>query len=97
MDMWSNKQKRPYMAVTGHWLEAKLVTTPFGPQYKLTLRTDLIGFLCVPGHHDGQHLATAFLHVIDRIRITHKVCLHAHISLSNIFVAWLGYSGQRTK
>ncbi|KAJ7479793.1 hypothetical protein FB451DRAFT_994573, partial [Mycena latifolia] len=20
MDMWSDKQKRPYMAVTGHWL-----------------------------------------------------------------------------
>lgn len=61
------------MAVTGHWLQAKLIETPSGPQWKLTLRTDLLGFLRVPGHHDGEHLATAFLHIIDRINIARKV------------------------
>jgi hypothetical protein len=75
MDLWSDKQKTPFMAATGHWLQATLIDTPAGPQYILTLRTDLIGFLRVPGHHDGEHLATAFLHIIDRIDLASKVCL----------------------
>jgi hypothetical protein len=33
----------------------------------------LIGFIHLPGHHDGEHLAHAFLHVIDRIRAAKKV------------------------
>lgn len=73
MDMWSDKQKKPHMAVTGHWLQAKLIATPSGPQYTLTLRTDLIGFMRVSGHHDGEHLAAAFIYIIDRIGIAHKV------------------------
>ena len=87
MDLWTDMQKKPHMAVTGHWLQAQLVTTPFGPQYKLTLRTDLIGFMRVPGHHDGEHLAAAFVYIIDRIRITHKVrsLLYSTVTLLNIF------------
>ncbi|KAF7333764.1 HAT family dimerization domain-containing protein [Mycena venus] len=73
MDLWTDLQKIPYMVVTAHWLEAKLITTPSGPQYTLALRTDLIGFMRVPGHHTGEHLATAFLHIIDRIRIDRKL------------------------
>ncbi|KAF7326526.1 HAT family dimerization domain-containing protein [Mycena venus] len=73
MDMWTDKQKKPFMAVTTHWLQATLINTPAGPQYKLTLRTDLVGFLRVPGHHDGEHLATAFLYIIDRIDIASKL------------------------
>jgi hypothetical protein len=85
--MWTDTQKKPHMAVTGHWLQAQLVATPFGPQYKLALRTDLIGFMCVPGHHDGEHLATAFIYVIGRIRIAHKVrsLLCSTIALLNVF------------
>ncbi|KAF7328561.1 HAT family dimerization domain-containing protein [Mycena venus] len=73
MDLWTDRQKIPFMAVTAHWLEATLIDTPAGPQYILTLRTDLIGFLRVPGHHDGEHLATAFLHIIDRIDIASRL------------------------
>jgi hypothetical protein len=91
MDMWSDKQKKPFMAVTTHWLEAKLIDTPLGPQYKLTLRTDLIGFLRVPGHHDGEHLATAFLYIIDRIGIASKVCSTAcHLHFAYAFTSWVG-------
>jgi hypothetical protein len=79
MDMWSDKRLRPYMAITGHWIETQIIETPSGPQYSLHLRADLIGFIRVPGHHDGQHLAHAFLHVLDRIRITSKVsCFSQH-------------------
>jgi hypothetical protein len=96
MDLWSDKQKTPFMAVTGHWLQATLIDTPAGPQYTLTLRTDLIGFLRVPGHHDGEHLATAFLYIIDRIGIASKVCSLAHCNISSptFFLAGLGYSRQ---
>jgi hypothetical protein len=33
------------MAISGHWIEAKVVRTPSGPQYALKLRADLIGFI----------------------------------------------------
>jgi hypothetical protein len=86
------------MAVTAHWIEATLTSTPAGPQYMLTLRADLIGFLRVPGHHTGEHLSTAFLHITDRIGITSKVhsfkyTVHWLISRQ----AWMGDSRQRTK
>jgi hypothetical protein len=97
MDLWSDRQKTPFMAVTGHWLQATLIDTPAGTQYTLTLRTDLIGFLRVPGHHDGEHLATAFLYIIDRIGIASKVCSLAHCNISSptFFLAGLDYSRQR--
>lgn len=92
MDLWSDKQKTPFMAVTGHWLQATLIDTPAGPQYMLTLCTDLLGFLCVPGHHDGEHLTTAFLYIIDRIEIASKVCsrVHRNISSSHICSSSVG-------
>ncbi|KAF7372427.1 HAT family dimerization domain-containing protein [Mycena venus] len=83
MDMWTDKQKKPFMAVTTHWLQATLINTPAGPQYKLTLRTDLVGFLRVPGHHDGEHLATAFLYIIDRIDIASKISRLGWVTLDN--------------
>lgn len=82
------------MAISGHWIEAKIVQTPSGPQYALKLRADLIGFICVPGHHDGEHLAQAFMHVLDRIGITSKVI---NVQFSSRFVGllyhpvWLGH------
>jgi hypothetical protein len=67
------------MAVTAHWIEAKLKDTPDGPQYELRLRAELIGFHRVPGHHDGEHLAQAFLYVLDRLSVTDKVTLFCYL------------------
>ena len=61
------------MAVTAHWTQGELTTTPQGPQYKLDLRADLIGFHRVPGRHNGEHLACAFIYILDRIDITGNV------------------------
>lgn len=61
------------MAVTAHWIESMTQDTPHGPQHILKLRADLIGFHRVPGHHDGEHLAHAFLYVLDRVSVTQKV------------------------
>ena len=64
------------MAVTAHWIETKKVHPPNGgdPYLALSLQADLIGFHRVPGHHDGEHLAQAFLFIIDRLHIASKVC-----------------------
>lgn len=74
-DMWSDTNLSPFAAYTAHWIEGKTVQTIHGPQLTLTLRADLIGFQRVPGRHTGEHLAQAFLVVVDRLGITHKVCL----------------------
>jgi hypothetical protein len=98
MDMWSDPNKTPFMAVTAHWIEGTTQETSHGPQHILKLRANLIGFHRIPGHHDGEHLAHSFLHILDRISITWKVC-HGLICFI-IFVCltawidWLGYSQQ---
>lgn len=96
MDMWSDPNLNPFMAVTAHWIQAKTIQTPDGPQHILTLRADLIGFHRVPGRHDGEHLAHAFIFITDRIGITHKVScfLHYHYTVSEPFVAWMGNTRQ---
>ena len=73
MDMWTDPNLTPFMAVTAHWIESKKENTPNGPQYVLKLRADLVGFQRVPGRHDGKHLCHAFLCIIDRLGITQKV------------------------
>ncbi|KAK6991690.1 hypothetical protein R3P38DRAFT_3227535 [Favolaschia claudopus] len=73
MDVWTDQRLRPYMAIRGHWIETKAVPTPSGTQYALKLRSALIGFIQIPGRHDGEHLAHAFLHGIDRIKAANKL------------------------
>lgn len=74
MDLWSDPNLSPFMAVTAHWIDTKVVDTPDGPQYELQLRAELIGFHRVPVSHTGEHLAHAFLYITDRINISDKVC-----------------------
>ena len=73
MDLWSDPNRVPYMAVTSHWIEGITKETIDGPRLILKLRADLIGFQRVPGRHDGNHLAAAFIYITDRIKITDKV------------------------
>lgn len=73
--MWSDTNLSPFMAVTAHWIEDVPLHTSSGLQHQLKLRADLIGFICVPGHHDGEHLAQAFLHVLDRVGVAARVRL----------------------
>lgn len=71
--MWSDTNLTPFMAITAHWIEATPLQTAAGLQHQLKLCVDLIGFNRVPGHHNGEHLAHAFLHVLDRVRVSAKV------------------------
>lgn len=85
-DLWTDPNLSPFMAVTAHWIEAKLKETPDGPQYELKLQAELIGFHQVPGNHDGEHLAQAFLYVFDCLSITSKVCLFPYWLVSYSFL-----------
>jgi hypothetical protein len=65
MDMWSDPDRKAYMAVTAHWME--------NHQKSIRLRADLLGFVNVAGNHTGERLAKVFLFIIDRLNIDKKV------------------------
>jgi hypothetical protein len=93
MDMWSDPNLTPYMAVTAHWIETKIQQTAHGPQHILQLRADLVGFTRVPGHHSGEHLAQAFIH-INQIKILHKVYIvfrAFHSILTIQYIDWMDH------
>lgn len=82
MDLWSDPNLMPYMAVTAHWLQVKVADSVNGARHELVLRSDLVGFYSVPTRHTGEHLCTAFVTILDRIGITNKVrSLYMHNSL----------------
>jgi len=64
--MWSDPDLKPYMAITGHWMELDSLN-------KLTLRAALLGFLHVPGSHSGESLAQAFWFTIGPMKVETKV------------------------
>ncbi|KAJ3572595.1 hypothetical protein NP233_g2975 [Leucocoprinus birnbaumii] len=79
-DIWTDPIMSPFLAITAHWIETKTTLTPNGPHHKLYLRADLAGFLYLPGHHTGKHIANAFLSVLDRLDIALKI---GSITLNN--------------
>jgi len=76
MDAWTDFNMKSYMAVTAHWLQKASLQPSESLQPKLTLRSDLIGFIHIPGSHSGVRLAEIFVHVLDRIKLgnSKKVC-----------------------
>jgi hypothetical protein len=74
LDIWTDPNLRPFIAVTAHWVQA--VLTPLshgGSKYKLTLRSEVIAFHNIPGRHTAEHLTHALLAILDRINSTNKV------------------------
>lgn len=77
MDMWTDDfNKKPYMAVTAHWLEKATISNRL--QSRISLCTDLIGFMHVPGSHTGERLAEAFLLIIGHLKIAKKVYIYLY-------------------
>lgn len=70
-DVWTDFNMKAYMAVTVHWLQKASLQQP-----KLSLCSDLIGFVHIPGSHTGERLAKVFVHILDRIKLgkSKKVC-----------------------
>ena len=72
-DVWSDPNLVHYMAVTSHWIEVKTIQTNEGPHFVLHLRAELITFHHIEGCHNGDHLASTFFKVLQRVGITAKV------------------------
>jgi hypothetical protein len=73
MDMWTDLDLKPYMAVTAHWIQRQSTKTSHGSHETLELRVDLIGFMSVPGSHSGRRLAEIFMFIINCLKIEKKV------------------------
>ena len=74
------------MAVTAYWLE---LTVLQGGQRKVNLRTDLIGFMHVPGS-SGDRLADVFYFIINRVGLEKSDVFFNHRSLANFFqIGWV--------
>ena len=100
LDMWSDANQTPYMAVTAHWIEGVTENTAHGPKLVLKLQSDLVGFEHIPGHHDGAHLGYTFLHVIDHLEVAEKVQTFfslAMILMDDIQPDWMDNYGQGFK
>lgn len=68
-DIWSDQNRRPFLAITAHWIAKVEGTTA------LQLKTALIAFQRLYGRHDGETLAETVLKLLDRVEITVKVRL----------------------
>jgi hypothetical protein len=73
MDIWTDFNMKAYMAVTAHWLHQLFLQQSGRLQSKINLRSDLIGFVHIPGTHTGERLSEVFLYIIDRLGISKKV------------------------
>lgn len=78
-DIWTDNQQRSFLAITGHWIEVKLVQTETGTKRELVLRSALVGFVRLPGSHTGEHISEAFVFVMDKLGILHKVAFNLTI------------------
>jgi len=54
------------MAVTAHWLE-------LGYGQEITLKAGLIGFLHIPGNHNGDRLGSMLYFIVTRVELHEKV------------------------
>ena len=64
MDMWSDPDRKAYMAVTAHWIERQALQVSDTLQQSIRLHVDLLGFAHVPGTHSGECLAEVFLFTV---------------------------------
>jgi hypothetical protein len=69
LDVWSDQNLRPFVAMTAHWI-AKIEGTT-----AIQLKTALIAFHRLYGRHDGETLAQTVVELLDRAEITTKVRL----------------------
>ncbi|PBK84510.1 hypothetical protein ARMGADRAFT_1037010 [Armillaria gallica] len=65
-----------YIAMLKSKMDMKVVGTNADGLTMIHLCSDLIGYCKVPGHHDGNHLAVAFLYITDHVGITSKLPNH---------------------
>jgi hypothetical protein len=67
IDSWSDQSRKPYLAITAHWIAEHNDTGA------LRLKTALIAFHHIRGGHDGVSLAHVVLGLLNRAEIITKV------------------------
>jgi hypothetical protein len=75
VDVWSDQNRRPFLAMTAHWIGRVEGATA------LELKMALIGFHRLRGRHDGKTLAETVLKLLDRAKVTVQV---------RLFITWGG-------
>jgi hypothetical protein len=68
-DIWSDKNHRPFLAITAHWISKVEGTSA------LQLKASIIVFHRLRGDHNGESLARIVLQLLDRAGVTLKVRL----------------------
>ncbi|KAF8834807.1 hypothetical protein BDN67DRAFT_914167, partial [Paxillus ammoniavirescens] len=66
-DIWSNDNRRPFLAMTAHWISEEPSTGT------LKLKSVLLAFHRIRGNHSGKSLAKTILYLLDRAKTTAKV------------------------
>jgi hypothetical protein len=66
-DAWQASNADAYFAVTGHWIEERIVGV-------WTKEHALFGFTQMNTAHNGQRLGQALFKIANRLGIVHKVC-----------------------
>ena len=66
MDLWTDQLRRPYLAMTAHWIAEVEDST-------LQLKSALIAFHRMRENHTGKKLAKTVVHLLDRAGVTVKV------------------------
>ena len=93
-DIWTDITMRGFMAIFASWIQKVVTETPAGTQTEYVHRVDLIGFICVPGHHSGVNLAQVFHFALTQLGITpNKVKLFTvnvlKYFINNCQVGWI--------
>lgn len=78
MNVWSDFNRKSYLAVTAHWMEYH--------QKCISLRADLLGFVIISDNHTGKHLAEVFLFIIDCLSIDKKVSFLINKILTRTYI-----------
>ena len=68
MDIWSDQLRRPYLAMTAHWIAETAGAST------LELKSALIAFHHMHENHSGDKLAKTVMYLLDRAGVTVKVC-----------------------
>lgn len=84
MDIWSDKNRQSYLAITAHWIANVEGTTA------LQLKASLIAFHRLLGGHDGVSLATTVLALLDQAGVTLKVIFYNIYQFGTDFLHRLG-------
>ena len=74
LDIWSDQNLRPYLAMTAHWIAIH------EPTDTLKLKLALIAFHRLHCSHDGASLANVVIKLLDRAGITAKVSFNLPIT-----------------